>query len=460
MGALNGRGGALLALSCAAQFMVVLDVSVVNVALPAIQSSLGFDAVDLQWVVNAYAVVFAGFLLLGGRLADVWGRRRVFLAGLAGFTAASLVGGLAYTAGLLATARAVQGLGAAVLAPATLTALTTAFPDGARRTRALAAWTALGVAGGTAGNLLGGALTEFLTWRATLLINVPVGVLALVAGVKLLPVDTGRESRPRLDIPGAVAVTLGLAALSYGLSRFADGGLAVAALGVGITALAGFVLIERRTTGAPLIPLRLFSSRTIMVGNVVMLLAGACLNPMWYFLALSMQNVLHYSALQTGLGFLPHTLLSIMVGTWLTPWLMRFTPHRLLIAGGALVAAGGFGWQSALTPGSGYLAGIAGPAVLIALGSGLLNTPLTTTVTAGIDSADAGAASGLMNTTKQAGAALGLAALVMAAGTPDTAPEHLATAYGHAFALIAAILTAAAVATFALPGRARQLAPT
>ncbi|MFI5613172.1 MFS transporter [Amycolatopsis sp. NPDC051903] len=203
----KARGGAVLALSCAAQFMVVLDVSVVNVALPSVQSALGFDAVDLQWVVNAYAVVFAGFPLLGGRLADVWGRRRVFLAGLVVFTVASLAGGLAATPGLLAAARAVQGLGAAVLAPVTLTVLTAAFPEGARRTRALAVWTAVGIAGGTAGNLLGGALTEFLTWRATLLINVPVGALALTAAVKLLPADTGRESRPRLDIPGAVAVT-------------------------------------------------------------------------------------------------------------------------------------------------------------------------------------------------------------------------------------------------------------
>ncbi|WP_235716100.1 MFS transporter [Amycolatopsis sp. ATCC 39116] len=457
------RGRALLALSCAAQFMVVLDVSVVNVALPSIQSALGFNAADLPWVFNAYAVVFAGFLLLGGRLADVWGRRRTFLGGLALFTAASLAGGVAGTAGLLTAARAVQGLGAAVLAPATLTVLMAAFPEGARRTRALAVWTAVGIAGGTAGNLLGGALTEFLTWRSTLLINVPVGALALVAAVKLLPADTGRASRPRLDVPGAVAVTVGLGALSYGVSRSADGGghgLAIAAVGIGITALTAFVLIEWRAAGTPLIPLRLFTSRAILVGNAVMLLTGACLNPMWYFLALSMQNVLHYSAVQTGLGFLPHTLLSIAVGTWLTPWLMRFVRHQLLIVGGALLAAAGFGWQSALTPGSGYLVGIAGPAILIALGSGLLNTPLTTTVTAGIDPADAGAASGLMNTTKQAGAALGLAVLVAATGTTATTPEQLAAAYGHAFLLIAAILTAAAAVAFALPGRARQLAST
>lgn len=426
----------VLALACTAQFMVVLDVSVVNVALPSVQADLAIAPADLQWIVNAYALTFGGLLLLGGRLADLYGLRRTVIAGLALFTLASLAGGLAEDPWTLIAARAFQGAGAAVLAPATLTMLTTTF-DEDLRPRVLAAWTAVGLAGGTAGNLIGGVLTDALSWRWVLLINVPVGALALLPTRLLANV---RSKGRRLDVPGAVLATAGVAALTYGITRDWN----APALTCGIAALVAFTVLQSRSR-TPLLPLRLLRIRTVAVGNVTMLLAGACLNPMWFFLTLSMQNVLHYSPLQTGLAFLPHTLLTMAVALHVTPRLMERAAGRTLIVTGALIAAAGFLWQSRLAPGDGYLTGILGPAVLISAGAGLLNTPLTNAVTTGVPAHDAGAASGLMNTTKQTGAALGLAALVT-----------LTTTNGHAFTAIAVLLVAAALTACGLPSTTRR----
>ncbi len=426
----------VLALACTAQFMVVLDVSVVNVALPSVQADLAIAPADLQWIVNAYALTFGGLLLLGGRLADLYGLRRTVIAGLALFTLASLAGGLAEDPWTLIAARAFQGAGAAVLAPATLTMLTTTF-DEDLRPRVLAAWTAMGLAGGTAGNLIGGVLTDALSWRWVLLINVPVGALALLPTRLLANV---RSKGRRLDVPGATLATAGVAALTYGITRDWN----APALTCGIAALVAFTVLQSRSR-TPLLPLRLLRIRTVAVGNVTMLLAGACLNPMWFFLTLSMQNVLHYSPLQTGLAFLPHTLLTMAVALHVTPRLMERAAGRTLIVTGALIAAAGFLWQSRLAPGDGYLTGILGPAVLISAGAGLLNTPLTNAVTTGVPAHDAGAASGLMNTTKQTGAALGLAALVT-----------LTTTNGHAFTAIAVLLVAAALTACGLPSTTRR----
>ncbi|MGH3620521.1 MAG: MFS transporter, partial [Sciscionella sp.] len=323
------RGG-VLALACAGQLMVVLDVSVVNVALPTIQTSLGFDPVELQWVANAYTLTFARFLLAGGRLADLFGRRRIFLVGLALFTTASLVGGLAGSAATLVTTRGVQGLGAAVLAPVTLTVLTASYPEGAARTRALATWTAVSIAGGAGGNLLGGVLTEFLSWRSVLLINVPIGAVALAAAARHLGGDGhgrgySRGGAARLDLPGTGLATLGLVARTYGVSRAQTEGWAdpatLAAGCVAVLALAAFAVVETRLSTAPLLPPALLRNRAVSLGNLVMLLAGASFQvPMWYFLSLYMQNVLHYSALRAGISFLPHTLLTLLVGLRVTPW--------------------------------------------------------------------------------------------------------------------------------------------
>ncbi|RJL36181.1 MFS transporter [Bailinhaonella thermotolerans] len=429
--------------------MVVLDVSVVNVALPSIQHALAFDARHLAWVANAYTLAFGGLLLLGGRLADLYGHRRVFTAGLALFTAASLAGGLAGTPAWLLAARAAQGVGAAILAPATLTILTSAFPEGPRRTRAIAVWTAVGLAGGTAGNLVGGALTEYLSWRAILLANVPIGVACLAASRRLAPGPARRGGR-RLDVLGAALATGGLAALACGLSG------APAAVPAGLALLGLFALAEARVARSPLIPPALVRPRAIWLGNAAMLLAGACLNPMWYFLTLSLQNVLGYGPLATGLAFLPHTLLTLAVGLRLTPWLMRRADDRVLVAAGALIAAAGFVWQARLAPGQDYLTGVLGPAVLISLGAGLLNTPLTVTVTSGVAPEDAGAASGLMNTAKQIGGALGLAALATLSTAPDGGPAPArvpAAGHGPAFTAIAAALAAVALLALALPRR-------
>lgn len=448
----------VLALACIAQFMVVLDISVVNVALPSIQTSLGFQAADLPWVAGAYTLAFAGFLLLGGRLADLHGTRRVFIAGLALFTVPSLVGGLATTPALLIAARAAQGIGAAVLAPATLTILTTTFPEGPHRTRALATWTAVSLAGGASGNLVGGVLTESLSWRWILLINAPIGLLAgaLAVRVPARRHRTGPATRP--DLPGAATATAGLALLAYGIMqaepRGWDDPVTVTTLASAAVLLAGFLVIETRLARDPLIPPRLFRVRAITAGNGVMLLAGACFQvPMWYFLTLYMQDVLHYTALETGLGFLPHTLLTMIVGLRVTPRLMQRVDDRTLVIAGALTAACGFAWQSAITAESTYLTGVLGPAILISIGGGLLNTPLTTTVTSGVAGQDAGAASGLMNTAKQVGGALGLAVLTAAIAGHGTARSALAGAYGDAFLIMAAMLTVIAAASLALPAR-------
>jgi hypothetical protein len=311
----------------------------------------------------------------------------------------------------------------------------------------LAVWTAVSLAGGAAGNLIGGALTEFLGWRWLLLINVPIGAAAIPLALRDLYTGRRRGGRTRLDLPGAVLATVGLAALTYGVTHAKtigwDAPATVSVLLGGLAALAAFVAVESRLVRAPLLPPRLLRLPAVVRGNAVMLLAGAAFQiPMWYFLTLYLQNVLHYDALETGLAFLPHTLLTLAVGLRVTPWLMTRVDTRTLITTGALVAAAGFWWQSRITPDSGYLAGIAGPAVLMSIGGGLLNTPLTTTVTAGVDPADAGAASGLMNTTKQFGGALGLAALLT-----------LTTSYRNVFIAIGALLVVVAVLARTLPPR-------
>ncbi|EHR52192.1 arabinose efflux permease family protein [Saccharomonospora marina XMU15] len=441
-----------LAAVCMAQFMVVLDVSIVNVALPRIETALGLDVTASHWVVNAYTLVFAGLLLLGGRVADLYGHKRTLLAGLALFSTASLVGGLAGGQETLVAARAAQGLGAAVLAPATLTVVGTAF-EGAARTRALAIWTGVGLAGGTAGNLVGGLLTQTVSWRAVLLVNVPIGVVAAWLA-RCLPCDRAR-TRPRLDLPGAALAVAVLVCGTFGLARagthgWSDPATVTALLACGC-ALALFVPVQTRWASHPLIPPRLLAHGQVARGNVIALVAGACLSPMWFFLAFSMQQVLQLGPLLTGLGFLPHTLLAIVFGVVVTPRLLHRVRGHTLLGVGALVAAAGFVWQSRLTPESGYLVGVLGPAVLIGVGSGLLNTPVTLAATSGVPRADAGAASGLLNTTKQVGAVLGLAVLTTVAQPAFAGPADLARGYGRAFAAMAAALLVVAVLAFTSP---------
>ncbi|MFD8375294.1 MFS transporter, partial [Streptomyces sp. NPDC059688] len=300
----------VVALACAGQFLVVLDVSVVNVALPSMRADLALSPSGLQWVVNAYAIAFAGFMLLGGRAGDLYGRKRMFLVGLALFTLASLGGGLAQEGWQLLLARAVQGLGAAVLAPSTLTLLTSAVAEGPARARAIATWTAVGAGGGAAGGLVGGVLVDTLSWRWVLLINVPVGAVVLAGSVRWLT-ESRAGDRRRLDLPGALLVTAGLATLAYGISQTEAEGWTAAAtllpLGAGLLLIALFLLVEARTA-APLMPLGVLRLRSVASANAAMFLSGSAMFCMWYFMTLYAQNVLGYTPLEAGFAFVPSSL--------------------------------------------------------------------------------------------------------------------------------------------------------
>ncbi|ROO84907.1 EmrB/QacA subfamily drug resistance transporter [Actinocorallia herbida] len=443
------RASVVLLVACLGQFLVVLDVSIVNVALPAIRTDLGFDATGLQWVVNAYALTFAGFLLLGGRAADLFGQKRVYLAGLALFCAASLAGGLADSAGLLVAARALQGVGAAVLSPATLTILATTFTDPSARTRAVARWSAAGAAAGAIGSVLGGVLTEYLSWRWVLLINVPVGG-AVVAAAFVVLAERAVPTARRLDVTGAILVTAGFSLVAYGTAQTHEHGWgavqALGPIGAGVAALALFLLVEARFATAPLVPLGIFKVRAISAASVIMVLVGAAFFAMWYFLSLYMQNVLHYSAIRAGLGFLPHTA-AIIVGARSAPALMRrFGPRAVLILG-AVLGTAGFLWQARLGEDTSYAAGLLGPAIVMCLGSGLLFTPVAALATGAAPGSEAGLVSGLINTARQVGGSIGLAALATVAASA-AAPV---VGYQHAFLAAAAALALIVPLSFALP---------
>jgi len=445
---------AALVAASVGQFLVVLDISVVNVALPGIRSGLDLGATGLQWVVNAYSLTFAGFLLLGGRAADLFGRKLIFLIGLALFTLASLAGGLAPGGGMLIAARAAQGLGAAIIAPVTLSMITATFPAGPARTKAIALWTAVGTAGGATGGLVGGLLTDYLSWRWVLLINVPVG--AIVAVVALLWLRNEREAgvRPHLDLPGAALVTAGVALLDFGIGRTENHGWgsaqALLPLLGGLVALAAFILVEARTA-EPLVPLRLFRLRSVAVGNLTTLVSMMAGFALWYFLSLYMQNVLHYSAVRTGLSFLPHTA-GIIIGSKLAPGLMARIDARILAATGGLMTAVGFFWQSAVLNENGtFLGSILGPGFVMALGFGLLMTPLVEASTTGASSAEAGAVAGIVNTSRTIGGAIGLTILASAAAKSSDLADGYATAF-----LVAAVITAVGTALVALLPRPQR----
>lgn len=439
----------VVALACAGQFLVVLDVSVVNVALPSMRADLGMSAQGLQWVVNAYAIAFAGFMLLGGRAGDLYGRKRMFLVGLAVFSLASLAGGLAQQEWQLLAARAVQGLGAAVLAPSTLTILTAAVPEGAARARAIGTWTAVGAGGGAAGGLVGGLLVEALSWRWVLLINVPVGAVVL-AGSMLWLAESRAGDRRRLDLPGAVLVTAGLATLAYGISQTEASGWTAADTVVPLlagAALIGVFLVVESRTAAPLMPLGLLRVRAVSSANVAMFLCGSAMFCMWYFMTLYAQNVLGYSPLDAGLALVPSSL-AVILGSKLAPLLMRWFGPRTVAAAGTLVAVVGFGWQSTLSVDGAYLTSIMVPGILMMLGAGLAATPLAALATSGAEPGEAGLVSGLVNTSRTMGGSLGLAVLSTLAaarsGGSDT-PEALTEGYALAFRTGAGVLAAGVV---------------
>ncbi|MEU9957246.1 DHA2 family efflux MFS transporter permease subunit [Streptomyces sp. NPDC050982] len=427
----------VVALACAGQFLVVLDVSVVNTALPSMRADLGLSAPGLQWVVNAYTIAFAGFMLLGGRAGDLYGRKRMFLIGLALFTLASLAGGLAQEGWQLLAARAVQGLGAAVLAPSTLTILTSAVPEGAARARAIATWTAVGGGGGAAGGLVGGVLVDGLSWRWVLLINVPIGAVVL-AGALLWLVESRAGDGRRIDLPGALLVTAGLATLAYGIVQTEAEGWASAEtlvpLAAGAVLIGLFVLVEARTK-VPLMPLKLFRLRSVSSANVAMFLCGAAMFCMWFFMTLYAQNVLGYSPLDAGLALVPSSL-AVILGSKAAPRLMPVVGARNVAVLGALVAAAGFGWQSTMTADGAYLTAIMFPGILMMLGAGLSATPLAALATSGAEPGEAGLVSGLINTSRTMGGAIGLSVMstIAAARTGGGgSPEALTEGYALVF---------------------------
>ncbi|MFC8077722.1 MFS transporter [Streptomyces sp. NPDC057307] len=453
VGTRSTRTWAVILAACAGQFLVVLDVSVVNVALPSMRIDLGLSTIGLQWVLNAYSIAFAGFMLLGGRAADIFGRKRMFLAGLGVFTVASLAGGLAQEGWQLLAARGVQGLGAAVLAPATLTILTAAVPAGPARTRAIATWAAVGAGGGAAGGLVGGVLTDVLSWRWVLLINVPAGALVLVAAVLWLTESRAKEARRRLDLPGAVLVTGGLAVVAYGIVQTEQAGWGAAATLVpllgGLLLLAAFLLVEARTK-QPLMPLRLFRVRAVSAANAGMVVTGSASFAMWFFMTVYAQNVLGYTPLEAGLALIPSSL-SVVLGSKLAPLVMRRVGARHVAVLGALVGAVGFGWQSMMTADGTFLRTILGPGILMMAGAGLAMTPLAALATGSAAPGEAGLVSGLVNTSRTMGGAIGLAVLstVAAARTAHgTGPGALTEGYALAFRTGSGLLLAAAVLMF------------
>jgi EmrB/QacA subfamily drug resistance transporter len=409
----------ILALCCLAQFMVILDVSIVNVALPSIRGDLGFSATGLQWVVNAYTLAFAGFLLLGGRAADLIGRREVFAGGLLLFALASLFGGIAQTEGQLVAARAAQGLGGAVVAPATLSILMTTFTEGRERNKALGLWGAMGGVGGATGALLGGILTQTLSWRWILLINVPIGIVVALAGLRVVTAgkrDVG--ARRSFDLSGALTVTAGLVVLTYGIVQTDVHGWGSArtlvTIALGLALLATFTLIEGRLAQAPLVPLRIFRNRPVTGANVVVFCMGAAAFAMWYFLSLYLQQVLGFDPIEAGLAFLPMTGAIIATSQLASQLTGRFGPGAVLSIGMTLIALGMLGLSFVSADGS-YVGDVLFPSVVTAAGIGFSFVPVTIAATSGVRGPEAGLASGLVNTFRQVGGSIGLALLATVA---------------------------------------------
>jgi EmrB/QacA subfamily drug resistance transporter len=397
-----------------AQGMVALDMSVVNVALPAIRTGLGFDAGSLSWVVNAYALCFGGFLLLGGRACDLIGRRRVMIGGLLAFAVASLAGGLAQTSALLIAARAVQGLAAAALAPAALATLTTTFAEGAARTRALGVWSAVNAAGGAVGVLAGGLLTEYAGWRWVMLVNLPIAAIAVFLTLSAVPLDAPRSGpRSRPDLAGAVLGTGGVALLIFGVVRTDQHAWTAPATIVPLAAaavlLAGFVLVEGRVR-QPLLRLGLLRQRNVASANLFAFLAAAAMFSAFYFVSLYLQQVLRLSSAVTGLAFLPFSAGTVVGSVVATRWATARGPRPVLLAGGPLAAAG-FAWFSLISAGGSFVSDVLGPMLVTSVGLGMCLAPLALAATSGVQATEAGMASSLVNSARQLGGSIGLAVL-------------------------------------------------
>jgi EmrB/QacA subfamily drug resistance transporter len=409
--------GLALAVIAASQLMVVLDATIVNIALPHIREALHFSTTSLSWVLNAYTLTFGGLLLLGGRAGDILGRRRVFISGILLFTLASLLGGLATSSGWLLAARALQGVGAAIASPTALALITTNFKEGPERNRAFGVFAAVSGSGAAIGLIAGGMLTSWLSWRWVLFVNVPIGILlAMLAPLYI----TESERQPgRFDISGALTSTAGMAALVYGFIRAAQEGWrdtwTVGSFAAAAVLLAGFYLIERRTR-QPITPLHMFRDRNRAGSYGIMLALAAALFGMFFFLTLFVQDVLGYSPLRAGFAFLPVTAALVFTAQFAARTLPRLGPKPLMTAG-AVLAVIGLAWVSQISVSSGYVDGILGPMLVFGLGMGLLFVPLTIVAVSGVAPHESGAASSLLNVMQQVGGALGLSILVTVFGT-------------------------------------------
>ena len=429
----NRRLGLALLVIATAQLMVVLDATIVNVALPHVQRALGFSGSGLEWVVNAYAVTFGGLLLLGGRAGDILGRRRVFVSGLLLFSGASLLGGFATSEWWLLTARAVQGVGGAVIAPTALALITTNFPEGGERNRAFSVYAAMAGAGSAVGLLLGGILTTYASWRWVLVVNVPIGILVAAAAPRVLAESPRRPGR--IDVAGAVTGTGGVALLVYGLSKAATGpdGVShwgdtqvVASLAASVVLLVSFVLIEMRSPH-PLLPMRVLADRNRSGTYLIMLCVATGLFGLFFFLTLFIQNVLGYSAIRTGIAYLPFAIGVVAASALASPLVARVGPRPLIVAGADMVAGGMF-WFSRLTEHAGYASHLLGPQLVSSFGLGLVFVPLSLVSLHNVAERDSGVASSLLNTAQQVGGAIGLAVLgtVAWSGVADSVRTQVA----------------------------------
>jgi len=433
-----------LVLLCSAQFVVVLDASIVNVALPSIGRALDFSQENLPWVVNAYVLTFGGFLLLGGRTADLLGRRRVFMAGLLLVAVASLAAGFAANEGQLIAARAAQGLGAAIISPAALSIVTTTFSDGAERNKALGVWGAVAGSGGAAGVLLGGILTDGLGWEWVLWVNVPVSLIAFALSPRLIAESRAEHETRAFDVAGAVTVTAALSILVYAVVDATDAGWGstktLSLIGLSLALLAVFVAVELRSA-KPLVPFSIFRIRTLTGANVVGVLVGASLFSMFFFISLYMQQVLGYSAIHAGLSYLPLAL-TIMASAGIASQLVTRLGYKPVLAAGLLFIVAGLVWFSRVSVGGGFTTDILGPSLLAAAGLGFSFVTTTIAAVSGVEESEAGLASGLINTSQQIGGALGLAVLatiatsrtldLTASGSPPS-PEALTEGFQAAF---------------------------
>jgi EmrB/QacA subfamily drug resistance transporter len=417
----------ILALLGLSQFMVILDSSVANIALPAIQKTLHFDAAALQWVITAYALTFGGFLMLGGRAADLFGRRRILLIGLVGFTLTSLLIGIAQTPLEVIAFRALQGVTAAFMAPSALSIVLTTFQEGKARNTALGVWTAVISGGAAAGLVIGGLLTEYLNWRWNFFINVPIGVLVAIGILKYVPKHESRASHNHLDLRGALLVTTGLMTLVYGLIEAPIWGwtslTTLGVLGVAVVLIAGFIWNESKVQH-PLVPLSIFKIRNVSGANAVSIPMMASMMGMFYLLSLYIQAVMQYSPVHAGLAFLPFPIILAIVSNTTPRLIPKYGFKPFLVIGTSLIIIGML-WLSQITIESSYALGILPAVIVMAAGMGMSFVAVSIAATSGVPGHEAGLASGLLNTSQQMGGALGLAILVGVSTSVIESSSHL-----------------------------------